>query len=345
MAWFTSDQSSYRHVLWTKTEYIRNLAALPFRRADSDGERELIKQADALLVGNGFRKEEPIGERRLHLQALAEKQLIDASECDDGFIYFNEPCNLSVMLGGKNFITIRSVTCSPSIAESLSLASGAEEMLDKEFPFSYDPKFGYLAPDIRDAGSCSSFSAALFLPAMARLGEVERILGQLGANVTPMYSNRENSGNVFGLSFKPSLEISEGDAALFFDKLLNQLTQHEKALERIAYGDELSLVTDKAWRALGILTHAREMGEDELLNLISDIRLAALLCPNDAPHQLTAAILDELSVECLNSTVAQSFNKECLSITDCNRLRCQRLRDIISSHQTNHDKITGGLNG
>lgn len=345
MAWFTSDQSSYRHVLWTKTEYIRNLAALPFRRADSDGERELIKQADSLLVGNGFRKEEPIGERRLHLQSLAEKQLVDASDCDEGMIYFNEPCNLSVTLGGKNFITVRSVTCSPSIAESLSLASGAEEMLDREFPFSYDPKFGYLAPDIRDVGTCSSFSAALFLPAMARLGEVERISTRLGATIVPMCSNRENSGKIYLLTFKPTLAISEADAAIFFDKLTNQLTQHEKTLERIAYADELSQLTDKAWRALGILTHAKEMDEAELLELISDIRLAALLCPNDAPHQLTASNLDELSVECLNSTVSLSFNKECSSIADCNRLRCKRILDLISSHQTNHDKIIGGLNG
>jgi len=345
MAWYFSDQSSYRHVLWTKTEYIRNLAALPFRRADSDGERELISRADALLAGNGFRKDETVGERRLHMQSLAEKQLIEPSDCDDGTVYFNEPCNLSITLGGKNFITIRSVTYGSSVTESLSLASGAEEMLDREFPFSYDPKIGYLAPDIRDAGSCCSFSAALFLPAMAKLGEVERISGQIGATIMPMYSNHGNAGDVYLLNFKPSHRVGEADAALFFDKILEQVIQHEKALERIVYADELYSLSDRAWRALGILTHAREMEESELLSLISNIRLAALLCPDDAPHQFTATIADMLSAECLNSTVALTAEKECTSLSDCNRLRCQRIRGIISSHLTNQSNITGDLNG
>ena len=272
MSWYDTQDNQNIHILWSKVRYTRNLAELRFGFSGDGKNHEKFSQRLAEIMSrNGFHEEHIQKGFSPEVCALDEKQCIDqsfATSSHDRALYFNEPCSLTIYSGGDFHLNIQALLSGAALYEAYKIASEAEELLDGEFEFAYSDSLGYLASDISRCGSGIELSCALFLPTArhgARLGELMREAIAYGAMLEPFLAKYDNAGDIYILSYVPERTVNEKKAILDFSNLVNRLVEGECVSERIIFSNKSTIICDKAWRALGALSSARSVDEEELL--------------------------------------------------------------------------------
>ena len=314
MSWFTTEGNLPHHVIFSKTTFVRNLFGMPFSKRLGDKNTDaFFKRADALLTKNGFHGDVITESEPLYPLSLAEKGFVDKGILTSNgrrAVYFNEPCSLSVALGGRDLITISSLLSGLAVSETANIASGAEELLDGEFEFAYKEQIGYVSSIPTLCGSGAVFSTLLFLPAIASSGEISRLRSaatKMCATIEPLFTYPDCPGDLYLLSHSPSHPCDEARSASGFSALVKSIIDREIALEGIMIENSGKIIIDKAWRAYGQLLYARRLEESDMLSLSSAIRLA--LAATDAKAKLPPVTIKDLNYmlgEGLNASVASA---------------------------------------
>ena len=312
MSWFTTEGKHPHHVIFSKTTFARNLSGMPFtKRMSEKSVDSFFKKADALLTKNGFRGEILSENDPIYPLSLAEKGFIDKGMLISNprrAVYFNEPCSLSVSIGGRDLISISSLVSGLAMTETRNIAVGAEELLDREFEFAYNEQVGYISATASLCGSGAIFSALLFLPALAAQGEIadlRRSCADQGVSIEPAFVG--GGGDLYFISNSPSHLCDESQAAEGFSSLIEAIIDRETALEGIITEGNGKIIVDRAWRAYGQLLYARRLEESDILNLSSALRLA--LAATEGKAKLPPVTVKELNLmlgECLNASVTAS---------------------------------------
>ena len=336
MSWFNTEGVGSQFFIWSKTQFVRNLASVPFCEA-GEAYSDAFKKVGDLLTQNGFRMENIRPGISTETMAFAEKQFVgrDLIYSDrERALFLNDPCSLAIAIGGDNFISIRSLLSGRAINESFNIASGAEELLDGELEFAYSERFGYLAKDPKDCGSASEISAALFLPALSYPHYREstiRACTAFGASITPFSVYKDNPGDIYLISYKLPPNRAEGVSVSRFCSLCDKLVQNEKDGIRILFSDKRKLIIDKAWRAFGLISFAKSLCESEFLSLLSDIRLGLAVTDDKS-------LLPPVGISQLNSLLAYGLNasvvseaKVCASEEECDEARAIITAKLTSS--------------
>ena len=341
MSWFNTEGNCPQFFILSQAKYLRSPAGLPFKATDSEDYQRLLAETDTLMAQNGFRKEVlPPGESADTL-SLAEKQFLDGSEVESHAIrtlYLNEPCNLSVTVGGKSFFTVRSILSGKAVSESLNVAAGAEEMLDTAFEMAYSEERGYLSPDPDQCGSGASISVTLYLPSLSVSSASERLRAECarhGVEIVPFSLHGGNPGDLYRITCYLSRNASEKQAAASFEAFCDKIVQNESRLLHSACDQRLDRIIDHGRRAYGLLTYASEISEAELLTLLSRLRLGLILAPDAValPH-VSFTTLNSLLAEGLNGSVIASSPAPCTSETDCRKLRAKLTSKILRSSES-----------
>ena len=335
MSWFTSEGKCPHHVIRSQTRYARNPADARFSvKAEKKLIDHFFEKAEALLVKNGFRKEILPEGALPEVIALAEKGFIDRDFLlyeGRRSLFFNEPCNLAVSLGGNDLINIRSLLAGNSVSETRNIASGAEELLDREFEFAYSDTIGYISQSPATCGSGVEFSSVLYLPSLRLNESAEKLRYQcaiIGARLFPLLSDR--GGDLYLLSHSPAPFSSEVHAAQSFSSLITKIVEDEASAERIIFAERDKIIIDRAWRAYGVLTNAKILSENDMLSLSSDIRFALAVCKDtSALPPVSISALNLLLADGLNSSVTASC-RECKSAVDCDCARADFVHKKLS---------------
>jgi len=335
MSWYTTEGNRPHHVIYTQTKYIRNLSSLAFASPDLKQLECEMQKIDKVMTENGFKRENiPDGVCPLAL-SLAEKGFVGAEFCRTENIralYLNEPCNLAVSVGEEELITIRSILSGLAVSESKNIAAGAEELLDGEFEFAYSDRYGYLSSSPRNIGSGTELSALLYLPALSvshRIEGVRETCGSVGARLRQAFSHKDNAGHLYKLSYIPKHSADEEKEVALFSSLVEKIIDCEKDLERIIFSGQNKIITDRAMRAVGILSYATLISEEELLSLLSDIRLSLALGAELDGVKIDCIKLGEILAECLNASVIAGSSLPCTDLEECNALRAGRIKEIL----------------
>ena len=321
MPWYTAEGKDPHHILRSDAQYIRNFASIPFSgRAAENQKCALFSELEKLLEANGFKKE-PIPQGTSHRLSYAEKGYLDTygficedngeiSDEYDRSLYFNEPCSLAVAVGGKDLLTIRALLPGRAVKEAQIIAREAEELFDKKFEFAYSSHFGYLSPSLERCGSGETLSAILFLPSISAFDEINILSRQchgLGAALLPMFNHKGNPGDLYTLTYSPHHLSNRKAAAVGFDSIISSIIKKEKQYESIIFSEKSKIITDKAYRAMGIMLYAKRMSEAEMLSHLSSLRLLCAVIPDKKQeHPVALQKINLLFAECLNASVAAS---------------------------------------
>ena len=334
MSWYDTEGQDPIYTLFSQTRYSRNLASLPFiGKTDNKSWTSFTSAADTLLTKNGFRKE-VCDNDIIQLSALAEKGFIDRDFIDSQSpraLYFNEPCSLAVSLGGRDHINIRSLV-SGKISESRNIASGAEELLDKNFEFAYTEKLGYVSALPHLCGSGVEFSSLLYLPSLRikdRRDVLQQKINQHGAALSSAFIYPNCRHDLYLLSSSPSPYCEERAAAESFDTLIENIIEEERAQDRIIFAEKSKIIIEDAHRALGILLYARRLSACEMLSFSSDIRLSLALGEGDVP-EFSALTLNTLLGKGLDFSVLANIKGECPDSDSLDEYRARLITELLS---------------
>ena len=184
---------------------------------------------------------------------------------------------LSVMVNEEDHLRIQGLVSGLRLKEAWNLVDRLDEELGQELPFAYHHEFGFLTTCPTNVGSGLRASVLVHLPGLVltkEIGKVLQGLGQVGLTFRGLYGEgSEVVGNFFQLSNQTTLGKSEEELVEHLDKIVRQVIQYEDQARQVLLRDAPQVTEDKIWRAYGLLRYARSLSFEELMNLLSGIRL------------------------------------------------------------------------
>lgn len=282
--WYET-KSNNDSVLSTRIRFARNLEDYPFPcRLDAAGREEVCRTVrDALSDVSGI-KLNYIEMNTLtpkQAVALAEKHLISPEFATPGkgrALLLSEDESVSIMLCEEDHIRIQVIKGGLDLDGAFELANKIDDLLDSKLRYAFDERIGYLTQCPTNLGTGMRASVMMHLPALSKCGQISKLastVGKLGLTIRGTYGEGSNAkGDIYQLSNQVTLGISERTA---LDNL-KSITMQIATQERTA-GEEFVKnvnVLDRITRANGILSSARLLSTDEMLELFSWVRLGAV---------------------------------------------------------------------
>ncbi len=283
--WLSGEGSNSQVVLSSRVRLARNIANSPFpSRADTDARERILS-----FIKNAVKKSADLRQGTFvncsqlddldrsflverHLVSLEFTQLRDFSA-----LLIGKEGNVGVMINEEDHLRIQALASGLEIREAFQMADHIDDELSKSLEFAFDPTFGYLTSCPTNTGTGMRASVLIHLPGLALTQEIEKVISQiskLGLVVRGFYGEGSDVwGNLFQVSNQTTLGRSEEDIVESLERVTKQIIEYEENARKRLFSEAKEQIEDKIWRAYGILKYARTLTSEEVLNMLSAIRL------------------------------------------------------------------------
>lgn len=283
--WLSGQGKDADIVISSRIRLARNVAGIPFlARAGMEEQKELLNHANVALGelfaadGRGVVMMDEISP--LEAQFLLERHLISPhfvqSSAARGF-YVNPDETLSLMVNEEDHLRLQTLGSGLCLKELLSRISEVDSGLNSRLPYAYDERYGFLTACPTNVGTGMRTSILIHLPGVVVTKEIDRVLRgvmQLGLSVRGTYGEgTETRGYLFQISNQRTLGQSEEEIVDTLTHMAKQIIRYERDAREYLFSKMSVHMNDKVYRSLGILKYARVLSSDEVINLLSTLRL------------------------------------------------------------------------
>ncbi len=209
--------------------------------------------------------------------AMVERHIISpefATKGLDGAIILSNDESISIMIGEEDHIRIQVILGGLQLPEAYDIAEKIDTLLYDSLHFAFDSKLGFLTECPTNLGTGLRASVMLHLPALENNGEIDSLaesVGKIGFTVRGMYGEgSKSSASLYQISNQITLGISENNALDNLKIITTQLIEKERN-ERNNF-NKLK-IEDLCYRALGTLQNNRILSSEEMMNLLSRVKL------------------------------------------------------------------------
>lgn len=156
-----------------------------------------------------------------------------------------------------------------------------ERSLAQKHAFAWNPDFGYLSPFPGHCGTGLVIQAQMHLEGLHIIGDLPPVLAALDAlrfehsGVTTDGIN--NAAYIFRVCNNSAIGLSERDLLARARRVFTDLADQETAARKVLVKEHPRLLADAVERALAALRHARLLCPTEYADLLSPVRLAAIM--------------------------------------------------------------------
>jgi protein arginine kinase len=182
-----------------------------------------------------------------------------------------------VMINEEDHLRLQGILSGLRLREAYALVDGLDEELGRELPMAFHHEFGYLTSCPTNVGTGLRASILIHLPGLVLTKEIGRVLqgiGQVGLTFRGLYGEgSEVVGNFFQISNQTTLGKPEEDLIDHLQKIVQRVIQYEMNARGVLMREAPTVIEDKIWRAYGLLRYARSIAFQEVMNLLSGVRL------------------------------------------------------------------------
>ncbi|MGI6168992.1 MAG: ATP--guanido phosphotransferase [Christensenellales bacterium] len=276
--WFDWSDSNSDIVLCSRARLARNLKDVPFpRMLDREASEQVVNRVREAMEGSGYHilKMKEIGP--VDRLALVERHIISPQLANnpEGAVFYSPDESVAVMVNEEDHLRIQALSGSFEVDKACDMAQSTDDFLAGRLPIAYDKNFGFLTCCPTNTGTGLRISVMVHLPALTMSGNISGIIqavGQFGMTARGLYGEGSApSGSLYQFSNQITLGVSETELRNSVMGTMGSIMQREREARQLLvkdYGLE-----DKVWRAYGILTHARSIGIQEFMDLISSLKL------------------------------------------------------------------------
>ena len=343
LGWLDASGEHAGVVLSTRIRLARNLQGHAFGPRARVNDREAVLEQTRramdkveLLAGSTLlalpdldhRSRGMLLERRLASRELLGDVKVGPSRATAVLLAAQDP--LSVMVNEEDHLRLQGLVSGLRLKEAWNRVDRLDEELGQELPFAYHHEFGFLTSCPTNVGSGLRASVLVHLPGLVltkEIGKVLQGLGQVGLTFRGLYGEgSEVVGNFFQLSNQTTLGKSEEELVEHLDKIVRQVIQYEDQARQVLLRDAPQVTEDKIWRAYGLLQYARSLPFEELMNLLSGIRLGVGL---KLLPELRVYTLNKLMIFTQTAHLEQAAGRD-LSPGECDAHRAAYVRSVLS---------------
>lgn len=301
MKWYETKGNNSDVVLSSSVSLARNLKDYPFPSRLSNEEKKQVNELvkGILLNGDDNLKYVQMNELTSYQAvSLAEKQLISpefASDSTGRAAIISEDEDVCVMLCEEDHVKIQTVSAGLDLDGAYNNAQVLDDRLDHAVAIAFDEKMGYLTQNPTNLGTGMRASVTIHLPALRAKGAISRLastVSRLGLSLRALYGVSDNAGDLYRLSNRITLGISEQSAIKNLTSIAEQIVSQERQARKEITQNES--VKDKIYRSYGILKSARVLSSAEFNSLISLVRLG-----------VSEGLVEETDLETVNRLMTQ----------------------------------------
>ncbi|HEX5727779.1 MAG TPA: hypothetical protein VFX98_20070, partial [Longimicrobiaceae bacterium] len=184
---------------------------------------------------------------------------------------------LSVMVNEEDHLRLQNLVGGFRLREAWRTLDRLDDELGQRLPYAFHGEFGYLTSCPTNVGTGLRASVLMHLPGLVLTQEIGRVLqgiAQVGLTFRGLYGEgSEVVGNFFQISNQTTLGKTEEDLVDHLQRIVQQVVQYEAQARAVLLRDAPVEIEDKVWRAYGQLRHARSTSFEEVMNLLSGVRL------------------------------------------------------------------------
>jgi protein arginine kinase len=317
--WLSGSGEHADIVLSSRTRLARNLSRHRYPvRAEPDEARAVVELVKAVIKkstldggGTFFDAGDLAANER---EFLVERHLISPEFIRDDTprgLYIDDGESSSLMVNEEDHLRIQAVSSGLDIKNSLKRARNIENELATGLEFDCDPRLGYLTACPTNVGTGLRVSVMIHLPGLVLTKEMDSVLSQVnkfGVGVRGFYGEGSDVlGNLFQISNQTTLGRTEEDLVESLEQVTRKLLTYEGHARQRLFTDAPDQIKDKLWRAYGILANARVLSSQEVMNLLSAVRLGVAM---GEPMGLDLAHVNELMLLAQPAHIQRLFGKE-----------------------------------
>ncbi|MGD8922092.1 MAG: protein arginine kinase [Candidatus Zixiibacteriota bacterium] len=284
-AWLTGKGSDSLVVISSRVRVARNVAGCLFPpAADVETKKRIVSYFDSastkskLLSSGDYHKAMDIGD--LDRDFLIERHLISPVFLDGDLskaLFIGADERVSIMINEEDHLRIQALAAGLDPRGAYELAMQYESEVGKYLEFDYDADFGYLTACPTNVGTGMRASILIHLPGMVLTKEIDRMISRItrsGLIVRGFYGEGSDVlGNLFQISNQNTLGLAEEEIVNQITRVAEEIIESEATARQRLIDEAGDMIEDKIWRAYGILKHARVLTSDEVMNLLSAVRL------------------------------------------------------------------------
>lgn len=289
LGWLEGSGASADIVLSTRVRLARNLQGHAFGSRVRGAEREQILERVRVAVRQSVLSGGPgyelasmprLGRRILHERHLVSRELaglVGDAPAEGSALFVSPGDSLGVMVNEEDHLRLQAILSGLRLQEAFQRVDRLDEELGGQLPFAYHQEYGYLTSCPTNVGTGLRASILVHLPGLVLTKEIGKVLqgiSQVGLTFRGLYGEgSEVVGNFFQISNQTTLGKSEEDLIEHLQKIVGRVIQYEMGARDVLMRDAPTVIEDKIWRAYGLLRYARSLSFEEVMNLLSGIRL------------------------------------------------------------------------
>ncbi len=304
-------------VLSTRVRISRNIDSIPFPVRLNPVERLNINRRVYSLLKNsisGLSFTEMSSLYPYEAVSLAERHLISpefASQSEGRALITDSRETVSIMLCEKDHIKIQGFSDGLDTETAYENAVFYDDFLNSQLHFAFDSKLGYLNQSPADLGTGMKVSVLMHLPALSKTGTMEKLsatAGKLGIVIRGSYGDAASvKGDIFRISNVVTMGISEAEALDNLKSFALQLATRERRTAE-SFIEDIN-IRDRINRSAGLIENAVLMSIDEMMELLSWVRLGALYGLNTADPSKIAALYTSMQPATLSVLAGRKLSQ------------------------------------
>lgn len=284
--WYSIAGKESDIVVSTRIRLARNLQNTPFPSYMNEQEKKALNEKVRNAVLNSdtpyakslkYISMEDVPENEIY--AMVERHIISpdfAKKTQGRAVIISEDESICVMIGEEDHIRIQVILPGLALSKAYEIADSIDNLLASKLEFAYDSQLGFLTECPTNLGTGLRASVMLHLPLLessSAINEMAEAIGKIGFTVRGMYGESSKSkASLYQISNQITLGITEKNAIENLGVIAGQLIARERQERNQC--DKIK-IEDTVWRAYGILKNQRILSSDEMMKLISRLKIGA----------------------------------------------------------------------
>ncbi|MEM8782620.1 MAG: protein arginine kinase [Planctomycetota bacterium] len=293
--WLRGSGPQSEIVISSRIRLARNLAGFPFvnqgNRRQCDEVLELTRKritgisekrlADR-VIWVPVNDAPPIDRQLLVERHLISRPFASAKNGTPRGVAIGNDETFAVMVNEEDHLRLQVLRSGMQLGEAFDQINRIDNVLEEHLDYAYARRFGYLTACPTNVGTGIRVSVMVHLPALKLTGEIEKVkraAGQMHLAIRGMFGEgSEAQGDLFQVSNQTTLGKTEQEILGDFQHtVVPQIVAYEQQARQLLLQQRTAQLDDRIFRAWGTLTHARVLGTDEVLQLLSHVRLGVNL--------------------------------------------------------------------
>nr|MBN2277772.1 protein arginine kinase [candidate division Zixibacteria bacterium] len=287
--WLSGKGDENMVVLSSRVRLARNIAGCAFpSAAHADTKEKIIGYFESAITRSNILSHGKVYHANqltaLDRDFLVERHLVSPRFMSDDTaqaLFISDDEKVSIMINEEDHLRIQALSSGLNQKEPFETAIKYDNEIGSLLEFDYDPDFGFLTACPTNVGTGMRASVLIHLPGLVITKEIDRVIPkitQMGVVVRGFYGEGTDVlGNLVQVSNQNTLGVSEAETLELIGKVTRLIIKEEEQARGRLMEEASDQIEDKIWRAYGILQYARVLTSEEVMNMLSALRLGVAM--------------------------------------------------------------------